>query len=166
MNMSQAERLILADQLAAEHTRLLDFVRTATVLLGLLPLLYGGLTWLYGDALWAGNIVYGTALAVPWAPQSWGLAMIVLGLGVIVSERMDRRRCVCIFTMLTALMLSMFMVTFLVEVIANENVSALPPALVYGVVSLLFMARARLAWTGRAGRRRRWAFPRWKGSGG
>ncbi|AHJ88313.1 hypothetical protein Hosp_011 [Mycobacterium phage Hosp] len=162
--MNQAERLILADKLAAEHTRLLDFVRTATVLLGLLPLMYGGLTWVYGEKLWAGNIVYGTAMGVPWAPQSWGTVFVILGVGTIVSARMDRRRCVGILTMLTALMLSMFMVTFLVEVFSNDNVSALPPALVYGVVSLLFMGRARLAWAGRVGRRR--AFRRWKGSGG
>ncbi|AHJ88513.1 hypothetical protein Jolie1_013 [Mycobacterium phage Julie1] len=159
--MNQAERLRLADRLAAEHTRLLDFVRIATVLLGLLPLMYGGLTWVYGERLWAGNIVYGTALGVPWAPQSWGTVFVILGVGTIVSARMDRRRCVFILTLLTALMLSMFMVTFLVEVVGNDNVSALPPALVYGVVSLLFLARSRLAWVGRKGRRHHW-----KGSAG
>lgn len=154
--MDQEERLALADTLAGEYTRLLDFTRTATVLLGLLPLMYGGLTWLYGVRLWAGNEVYETTLAVlavPWSPQSWGTLFIVLGLGTIVSARRGRRRCIAGFTTGTALMLAMFMVTFLTEVLVKDKVSALPPALVYGVVSLLFLTRARLAWSGRRSRR-------------
>ena len=151
--MDQEERLALADTLAVEYTRLLDFTRTATVLLGLLPLMYGDLTWLYGVRLWAGNEVYETALAVPWSPQSWGTMFIVLGLGTIVSARRGRRRCIAGFTTGTALMLAMFMVTFLTEVLVKDKVSALPPALVYGGVSLLFLTRARLAWSGRRSRR-------------
>lgn len=156
--MDQEERLALADTLAGEYTRLLDFTRTATVLLGLLLLMYGGLTWLYGVRLWAGNEVYEMALAVPWSPQSWGTLFIVLGLGTIVSARRGRRRCIAWFTTGTALMLAMFMVTFLTEALVKDKVSALPLALVYGVVSLLFLTRARLAWAGRRSRRglQRW----------
>lgn len=147
--MTQEERIKIADKLAAEYTLLLDFTRTITVLIGLLPLLYGVLTWIYGEVLWTDSVVYGTALAVPYAPQSWGVSFILLGSGTIVSARMGRRRCIAIFTMGTALIMAMFMVTFLTEVLAHDKPSALPPALVYGVVSLLFMTRARLAWSGR-----------------
>lgn len=150
--MSQAERLALADKLAAEYTRLIDFVRTATVLLGLLPLMYGGLTWFYGDSLWAGSLAYGTALSVPWAPQSWGTMFIVVGVVIIGAARRGHRKCIAISTLVGALMLSMFMVTFLTEVFSNGKEGAWPPALVYGVMSLLFLARSRLAWTGRSER--------------
>lgn len=151
--MSQAERLALADKLAAEYTRLLDFTRTATVLLGLLPLIYGGLTWVYGDNLWANVEVYGTALTVPWAPQSWGALFIALGAGTIVSARMGRRRCIAGFTLASALLLAMFMVTFVTEAIKDSSPAALALSTVYGVVSLLFLARSCLAWAGRRGHR-------------
>ncbi|QHB37753.1 hypothetical protein I5G63_gp012 [Mycobacterium phage Imvubu] len=153
--MNQADRLALADKLAAEHTRYVDFVRTATVLLGLLPMMYGGLTWVYGDRLWAGNAVYGTAMGVPGAPQSWGVLFVTLGVGVIASARLGRRRCIAGFTLASALMLAMFMVTFLTEVVGNGQVQALPPALVYGIVSLLFLSRSRMAWVGRRPRRQK-----------
>ena len=71
--MDQKERLALADTLAGEYTRLLDFTRTATVLLGLLPLIYGGLTWLFGVRLWAGNEVHETALAAGEVPVLYGI---------------------------------------------------------------------------------------------
>lgn len=148
-DMTQAERLELADRLATEYTRLLDFVRVATVLLGLLPLLYGGLTWVYGDRLWAMNLAYNTALSVPWAPQSWGTLFIVVGVGTIIAAQRGHRRCIAIFTLSAALMLAMFMVTFLTEVVANDKPGGLPPTIVYGVVSLLFLARSHLAWVSR-----------------
>ena len=147
--MSQEERLELADKLAADHTRLIDYVRTTTVLLGLLPVIYGGLTWLYGEGLWTISSIYATAMTVPGAPQSWGGLFIVVGTGVIVSAARRRKKCIAAFTLLAALILSMFMASFLTEWVTNDVTGALPPAVVYGVVSLLFLTRAHLAWAGR-----------------
>ncbi|AAN01860.1 hypothetical protein SEA_WEST99_18 [Mycobacterium phage West99] len=147
--MTSEERLALADKLAAEYTRHIDYIRTQTVLFGLLPLFYGILTFVFGDDLWAGGVVYSTALQVPYAPQSWGVAFIVMGLGVIVNAWYRRQRLLVASCMLTALILSMFMVTFLTEVVVSDNLSGLPPGVVYGIFSLSFMNRARLAWNSR-----------------
>lgn len=150
--MTRDERLALADKLAAEYTRHLDYIRTQTVLFGLLPVLYGILTFWFGDDLWGGSIVYRTALAVPYAPESWGVVFTVLGGGVIVFASWKRQRLLTAWCLATALVLSMFMVTFLTEWVANDNPSGIPPGVVYGVFALSFMNRARLAWTSRAGR--------------
>lgn len=148
--MSVDERLVLADKLAAEYTRHIDYIRTQTVLFGLLPVFYGLLTFVFGDALWGGTLVYRTALMVPYAPESWGVAFMTLGAGVILFAGVRRNRLLAFTCLLAALALSMFMVTFLTEVIANGNASGLPPGVVYGIFSLSFMNRARLAWTSRS----------------
>lgn len=147
--MSEQERLALADKLAAEYTRHIDYIRTQTVLFGLLPVFYGLLTFWFGDDLWGGSIVYRTALAVPYAPESWGVVFTVLGGGVILFASWRRQRALAAWCMLTALVLSMFMVTFLTEWLGNADPSGLPPGVVYGIFSLSFMNRARLAWTSR-----------------
>lgn len=147
--MSAEDRLALADKLAAEYTRHINYIRTQTVLLGLLPVFYGLLTFIYGDALWGGSIVYRTALTVPYAPESWGVAFMALGTGVIIFAGVRYQVLLAASCILTALVLSMFMVTFLTEVVLGNNMSGLPPGVVYGIFSLSFMNRARLAWTSR-----------------
>jgi hypothetical protein len=144
--MSEDQLHTLALKVDAAFIRREDYIRTQTVLLALLPTIYGALTFVFGDDLWAGSGVYRTALQVPWSPQSWGLLFVTLGLGTIVTARRKMQRTIIGFTLTTALVLSMFMVTFLAEAIGNDAIGALPPAVVYGVFSLSFMNRARLAW--------------------
>lgn len=143
--MNQSDQMAMADRMAAHYQHKADYVRTTTVLLGLLPLMYGVLTWVYGERLWAESGVYTTAMTVPWAPQSWGTVFMGLGAGTVWSAYRDRRRWTIALTLAMALVLSTFMITFLVVAVTGK-VSALHPALVYGVVSLLFLVRARLAW--------------------
>jgi hypothetical protein len=133
---------------------MVDFLRTVTVLLGLIPFTYGGLTWLFGIGPWIGSPIYATALAVPYAPQSWGTVFLLLGIATIVSGLTGRHRCVLVSTILTALALSMFMVTFAEAAMLSSGAVGLPPAVVYGVLSLLFLTRARLAWLSVPRRRR------------
>ncbi|AER47665.1 hypothetical protein [Mycolicibacterium goodii] len=145
--MTDDELRILADRLADEYTRLLDHTRAVTTLLGLLPMLYGVLTWIFSDALWGSSPVYRTALMVPFAPESWGTVFVTLGLLTIVLAHTNRHRGLTVVSLLTALVLGMFMVAFAWEGYASQTLSALPPAVVYGIFALLFMNRARLAWT-------------------
>lgn len=147
--MSESERLVLADKLAAEYTRQLDYIRTQTVMFGLLPVLYGLLTFAFGDDLWSGSVVYRTALSVPYAPESWGVTFVTLGVGVMLFSWTGRQRLLATWSMATALILSMFMVTFLTEWVANDNPSGLPPGIIYAVLAMSFMNRARLAWISR-----------------
>jgi hypothetical protein len=136
----------LAGRLADEHGRLVDYMRTATVLLGLIPFVYGVLTWSFGINLWSGSVVYQTALGIPGAPQSWGTLFLILGAGVIVASFRGRNKLIGAFALATALILSVFMVTFLAVAIRQGEETALPPSVVYGVLSLLFLNRAHLAW--------------------
>jgi hypothetical protein len=142
-------------QLAVDHARLADFARAATTLLGLMPVLYGVLTWIFGDRIWGGNPVYGTAMQLPGAPQTWGAAFFILGMGTLISARTGHDRLIIWFTAPTAVVFASFMVTFLVEAVRHNNPSALAPATVYAVLSLLLMARARMAWQAQPRRCRR-----------
>lgn len=152
---SDSNRLRLFDQLVEDHQRLADFTRYVTTLLGLLPIMYGVLTWIFGDRLWGGNPVYGTAMQVPGAPQTWGAMFFILGLGTLISVRTGHDLCIVGFTVPTAVVLASFMVTFLVEAIGHDNPTALPPAIVYAVLALMLMARARMAWQAQPQRCRR-----------
>lgn len=147
--MSQNDRMALADRLAAEHIRQLDYIRTQTVLFGLLPAIYGVLTFVFGDELWAGGVVYRTALQIPFAPQSWGVVFLIMGTGTIACAWLNMQMALACVSLATALVLSMFMVTFFTEVVVSHNLSGLPPGVVYMVFSLSFMNRARLAWASR-----------------
>lgn len=147
--MTEAELRALFARLEAEYYRQLDFIRTAGFLLGLLPLIYGILTWVFGDALWTGSQLYRTALEVPGAPQSWGTVFIVMGALTCLSSFWFRPKLTASATLGSALVLASFMFSFGWSAYQHESLSALPPTVVYGILSLLFFALARLAWKSR-----------------
>ena len=137
--MTADERKQLADRMMAEHMVHQAFIRGSIGLLSLLPILYGLLTWVFGDDLWSGSEIYATALTVPGAPQSWGTIFLVLGLVLMTGALRVHLRLVAWVSLLTALILATFMVMFGVEYLARQNESSLPPALAWGVFSLLFL---------------------------
>lgn len=144
--MSPDERHGLADRLLAEHIYRVDYERGSTALLAVLPILYGTLTWIFGPELWGGSRVYETALQVPYAPQSWGSVFILLGGSLFVAAWRDKHKWCGLISITLAGVLSMFMVSFAMEWFGNRsNESALPPALIYAVFSLLFLNRWRFA---------------------
>lgn len=144
--MTDKERQAAGERLIREYTLHLDFIRTSTVLLGLLPVLYGILTWVFGDALWATSPVYRTALTVPLAPQSWGTVFIALGVLTVWFSGHRNHRGSAVVTALTALVLASFMVSFLIEGLRSQTIGVMPPAVVYGIFSVLFLSRSRLSW--------------------
>lgn len=145
--MTREERLAQADRLAARMDRLETFAQAATMLLALIPIAYGVLTWIYGAQLWSDSTAYSTALSTPFAPQSWGTIFMVSGLTVVWSGWRDHARCVMLSTGTSAFILAMFMSMFVTEFVQHpDKEGALPPALVYAVLSMLFLARARMAW--------------------
>lgn len=143
--MTHDERIELGSRVYAEYMLLQDFKRTVTALIALLPIFYGLLTFVFGDALWASSPVYRSALQVPYAPESWGTAFVALGVGLLVSIRKGWHRWAAATSLATALTLAVFMVSFGIEAVRNTTLSALPPAMIYGIFSLLFLARARLS---------------------
>lgn len=135
-----------ASAIVRQHQALADYVRISTWLIGILPIAYGGMTWIFGDDLWSSSPIYRTALSVPYAPQSWGTTFIVLGvLSILLAElRYYAMDAVCCMAM--AVILASFMVAFMAEAIGHHLIGALPPATIYALFSLLFMIRARLSW--------------------
>lgn len=143
--MTSERRRALADRLFAEHIYKTDYIRGSVGLLAALPILYGLMTWIFGDDLWSGSEVYRTAMTTPGAPQSWGTLFIATGLTLLVCAARRRYTAVMVVSIVTALVLGMFMVMFGAEYAIRRNESALPPALAWGVFSLLFLNLCRLA---------------------
>jgi len=149
--MSQEE---LHDELANAFAKTVEpqltYIRVQTGLLGLLPAVYGTLTFIFGGRLWdlgrdSGN-AYATAMTVPYAPQSWGTVFVVVGVGMVYSAWSHRRKPLVVFSLGGALLSATFMMTFLADLINGQRVSVLPAAAVYTVLALMFLNRARLAW--------------------
>lgn len=143
--MTTERRQALADRLLAEHIYHVDYIRGTIGLLAVLPIIYGLLTWVFPDELWSGSEVYNTALSVPGAPQSWGVAFVSLGVTLLLCAFKRCYRATMAVSLLIALVLGMFMVTFGTEYYLRHNESSLPPALAWGVFSLLFLNLYRLA---------------------
>lgn len=137
---------LAARDIARQHQALADYVRLSTWLISILPIVYGGLTWVFGDDLWTQSPIYRTALSVPYAPQSWGTAFIVLGVLSILLAELKSYAVDALCCMIMAVILASFMIAFLTEAIGSRLVGALPPATIYALFSLLFMNRARLSW--------------------
>jgi FlaA1/EpsC-like NDP-sugar epimerase len=144
---SREERLAQADRFGRRVERLEEFVTTATVLLALIPLAYGVLTWVYGRELWNDSLVYSLALETPGAPQSWGAVFIATGVVTVISAWRGHRKCLMVTTAITALLLATFMSMFVTQFIQHtDQEGALAPAVIYGVLSMVFLARSRMAW--------------------
>lgn len=123
-----------------------EALRLNAWLIGLLPVLYGISTWIFGARLWSDSSLFAHALVVPGAPQSWGTAFIVLGVGSIVSAERSWHRADAAFCVLTALLLAVFMSAFVLSGVVYHLVTAVPPIISYGLFSLLYLGRSRLAW--------------------
>lgn len=126
-----------------------DHIRVQTWLIGLLPVLYGILTWTFGDTLWASSPIYRTALAMPYAPQSWGVAFIVMGVLTVWFSERCKHRADMVACLVTAFVLAGFMASFVIVAVEDRTPGALPPAVIYALFALLYMNRAWLAWKSR-----------------
>ncbi|WAB09192.1 membrane protein [Gordonia phage LittleMunchkin] len=132
----------------AEYRR--EFIVTQTVFLSLLPVLYAALIFGYGDRLWTVQgvalPVYSTAMDLPNAPESWGAFFAVMGVGCLGSVFTRHDRMLAGFAIITALIVSAFMISFISDYVRYDAPQALPAGLVYGVIGLSFFNLARLAW--------------------
>lgn len=143
--MTPEGRKDLADFLLAEYIYRIDFIRGSIFVIGLLPLLYGISTWVFGMDLWSGSEVYNTALALPGAPQSWGSMFVSIGAGLVFCSFKRHLRVLRVAALAGALIMGMFMVTFSVEYYWRRNESAIPPALAWMIFSLMFFNLWRYA---------------------
>ncbi|OZD74904.1 hypothetical protein CH273_25810 [Rhodococcus sp. 05-339-2] len=121
---------------------LLFFARSVTVVLGALAIGYGTLTFTFGAALWSGpSHVYGTALTVPYAPQSWGVVAIVAGVLVVTGQLASRHRVVVAGAAVMILWFLFFAISFLFDVVNSGNPFGAPGVLVYTLLCVLMVLR-------------------------
>ncbi|NIL77589.1 hypothetical protein [Rhodococcus sp. B10] len=129
---------------------LLFFARTATLVLGAIAIGYGALTLVFGEALWDGpSHVYGTALSVPYAPQSWGLVAMAAGICVISGQLLDRHRLIIVGATVMVLWFLFFGGSFLFDVVESQSPFGAPGALVYLSLCLLMALRSAVKVPGR-----------------
>ncbi|OZF25188.1 hypothetical protein CH296_28010 [Rhodococcus sp. 14-2496-1d] len=121
---------------------LIFFARSVTVVLGLLAVGYGALTFTFGAALWDGpSHVYGTALTVPFAPQSWGVVAVVAGALVVVGQLGDRHHVVVLGAAVMVLWFLFFAVSFVFDVVESGVPLGSPGILVYTSLCVLMVLR-------------------------
>ncbi|QIG58298.1 membrane protein [Gordonia phage Skog] len=125
------------------------YVYGETLLLAVLPLGYGILTIVLGDALWlvgGAHGVFESALEVPLAPESWGSAFMLAGTGMAITNLKARWGLfLAVFCSFSGLFFMFFSLSFLLDAFDGSKPSW-GPALVYAVFAMLCMNRARLAW--------------------
>ena len=137
----------VAEQFEAQQ----DTLRLNAWVIGALPVLYGIMTWVFGQRLWSGSSAYMHALSVHGAPQTWGTVFLVLGVISIAAHETKRYTTDAVSCALLAIVLAMFMASFITAgFVLGDNVSTASPALSYAIFSVLFLGRARLAWKSRA----------------
>jgi len=135
----------LAQMAANEVARHREFSKAVSVTLGLFPLIYGLMTFVFGTNLWDDpGGMHALALEVPGAPESWGAVFAGIGTGIIASSLRRQWKWWAVgFNAAAAFVMAVFMGAF---VLSGALPDALDPALSYGVFSVLFLHRARLSW--------------------
>lgn len=124
------------------------YVYFETLCLSVALIAYGTLTFVFGDELWmAGESgVYDSANQVPMAPESWGVAFLIAGVGVALGNLYGRwNRLLSISAMLAGFLFLFFSISFLLDAIEGSNV-AFPPFVIYGILAALCVNRSRLSW--------------------
>lgn len=111
--------------------------------LSLFAIYYGVLTYKFGKDLWHPD---GSALNVPYAPQSWGSAMVIFGvLTIIVSSRRLKWSRYVSWSMKTlCLVWGIFAITFIIDIRQGASPAAYPPLGCHLLLAILCANRAIL----------------------
>ncbi|AUV60638.1 membrane protein [Gordonia phage SteveFrench] len=119
------------------------FLAIEAYALSLFAAYYGILTYRFGDSLWPPNR---SALNVPWAPESWGTAVIIIAvLTMIASSRRLKWSKYVSWTMRTmCLVWGTFSITFFVDITNGAPPTAYPPMGTYLLLAVVCANRASL----------------------
>lgn len=129
---------------------LLFFSRAVTFVLGAIALGYGVLTFAFGAALWHGpSPVYGTALSVPYAPQSWGAVAAVAGICVIAGQWTGVHRVILLGTAVMIVWFLFFAGSFALDIAESGTPFGSPGVLIYSALCLLMVLRSTVRIPGR-----------------
>lgn len=123
---------------------LLDYARGNGLLHGIFAIIYGTLTFIYGDDLWEGPAYY-NASKIPYAPQSWGAVAMLAGIIIILGSVKGKEKLVkwgCFFMSTWCLF---FASLFLKDFIETKMAFILPAAVSYYHAAFLMVNRYVLA---------------------
>ncbi|QNJ55345.1 membrane protein [Gordonia phage LittleFella] len=125
-----------------------NFVRGITLILGVYPMAYGALTFIFGDALWGSGLAptYLAALEVPWAPESWGTFAATCGIMLIVAELREKHVWLSGACFLQGVWCFTFGVFFIRDCIDNMTSFGAPGALIHLSLGVVYFLRCGLAW--------------------
>lgn len=125
-----------------------DFIRHVTVVLGLLSVGYGALTFIFGDFLWASGEkgAYQAALSVPLAPQSWGTVAVAMGIIILWAEFAEKYKVKAIALLLQGFWCFVFASFFFYDCVDQKSAFAAPAILLWGAFGVVYIGRCRLAW--------------------
>lgn len=128
------------------------YIGSQTMLLALLAIGYGLMTLVLGEDAWSFEGyegTYTTALEVPGSPESWGVAFMILGLLTLWAFHRSRSRLLAVSLALLSVLFGMFSTSFVVDALSFDAPESWPSVLVYGLIALTMLIRARLAWVTR-----------------
>lgn len=146
ISMTEEQQHRLACQLAGQFGRYEAYVHQSSIVLCWLPFLYGVLTLTVGNEIWPTNPIYRTAMDVPGAPPTWGVIFIALGLLSWWAVGKRHNFWQAMFFGWTAIIIASFMTAFLIECYRGDTSAGLPPAAVFGTLSVAYLNRSNLAW--------------------
>lgn len=71
-----------------------DFIRGITLILGVTPIAFAVLCFLFGDSVFGSNSApqYNSILDIPWSPESWGTFSGVCGVIILVGFFRNKHR--------------------------------------------------------------------------
>lgn len=129
-----------------------DFIRGMSFLLGLNSLLFGILTFIFGDEVFgSGNAPqYEQILELPWAPESWGTFSAACGVLIIVGAIFDNQRQIGSGCVLMGLWSYTLAVLIAKDCIEHQTSFGVLAVLFFAFVGTAMFGRARLGFNWRA----------------
>ncbi|ORA38108.1 hypothetical protein [Mycobacterium aquaticum] len=152
MTESERELAKAAHDVEVHEQHRTVFIGSQTMLLALLAIGYGLMTFWLGQDAWSFEGyegTYTTALEVPGSPESWGAAFLIFGLSTLWAFHRSMSRLLAVSLTLLSILFGMFSSSFIVDALAYDAPESWPSVLVYGLIALTMLIRARLAWVTR-----------------
>lgn len=123
---------------------LLDYANGNGYLHGFFAVAYGIITFVFGDELWRGPAYY-TANLVYWAPQSWGLVAMILGVFILFSSYKGKERLLRWACFFMGMWCFVFGLLFIIDLLETRSAFGVPPIITYYHAGFLMINRSVLS---------------------
>lgn len=123
---------------------LLATSRTASHLYGVWAIVYGILTFIFGDALWQSR-AYDLAHKIPVAPESWGAVLSIFGIMILYGQFRSKWTISSLGCWLTGVWCYLFAIFFLIDAIRRGEAFGLTGTWIYLILGTLMINRGALS---------------------